>query len=1326
VSAVKIIIKYTVLSSLILFHITAFSFPWHLDVFSNEQGLTQNSITCSVSDKRGFHWFATQGGLNRFDGYDFKHYKSNSSETSISGNWITDCLNGEDENIWFSTASNGLNLLNTETGLFRVFNQHSEFAIASDRIWSIAVDTQKNLWIGHDKGQLTRLNITSNQVQSFTFSSLDKSNVIFQDIVFDDQDNLWLASSDGLFKFNSKNNTFRAIPNSKKQLLRLKKTPDGQLLIASKSGLAIFNPKTEHFQTLDQFNNIWITDILFDDESNVWISTYGQGIFYQSRTILLSQKFQNFSHSIEQRDGLVNDHLLSLYQDPQGVIWIGTDGYGLHRYDKTQNQFGHQKHQNDTPATIGHDFVRAILKDSQNQLWVGTRDGLNKKIENAFTHYKVDEANQKSLTNNNIFSLYEDGQKRIWIGTYGGGLLRYNPSSDDFSAYTVKSHQLSSDRVYAITGDPRGNLWLGSNNGLTRFNPDTLSVKHYKHNQDVNSISNNTVFSISYDRFDNVIWAGTRAGLNKLSLRDETFSHYQSDQTKPNNLSNNMVTSLYLQDENTLWVGTFGGLNKLNKKTQHIEKITESNGLLNDNIFAIAQEKSGNLWLSSNQGLTRYSPSTQQMQHFLPENGIQHNSFILGAAFQAADGELFFGGINGFNQFYPSQLELSNSPPDPVITDLLIYNQPTTTQKYLDKANQITKLISYTKKLSFEKADGAIGFKFSALNSASLPAQYQYAYKLSGLDEQFIYANEKQRQVSYSQLPAGSYKLKIKVKDQYGQWSNSKIMVGFTVIPPWWQSYIAYTVYFSIILLVMWLIIAARYRAKVAEQSSKNERELSQLKKQLLDNISHELKTPLSLILAPLESLQKRHKDTETSHQLSMIKRNSHKLLDQINQLLQLSERPSTIVKYVTPYSLPSLIEPLIADFVTLFDQKNILFKFENLAQQSHIALEPNHALSIISNLLSNAHQYTADGGQVTLKLSAKNHNLLVTISDTGIGIDPLYHDSVFQRFTRINAYNQSGSGIGLALVKQLAEQYAGTVTLESEINKGSRFTVTLPLSQTEVPDTSKVLIKPDISHSPAVKNKKILIVEDNDEMRDLIISLFIHHYICISAINGEQGLSLCKKEMPDLVISDVMMPVMDGYQLLKTLRADLATSHIPILLLSAKADSQSKLKGLDLLADDYLSKPFEPQLLIGRVQGLLSIRETLNQHLKRQLPVLSEAIKLDAHLAQSKDYVFTERVKTVVQEHYQNEAFSIEEFAAAVYLSPRALQLKMKALYNLTPSDYIRNTRLEFAQQLLKKNDLTIGLIAERVGFSSQSYFARCFKAKYALSPKHFRAQST
>ena len=614
VLTIKTTIYPAIIGFLWLFHNSALALSLHLDSFSNEQGLTQNSVTCSITDRRGFHWFATQGGLNRFDGYEFKRFKSHPTQPSLSSNWITDCVTTDNNLLWFSTATQGLNALNTDTGTFTHFNRSSPLAIKDNRIWSMLTDQHNNLWLGHEDGNLTRLNVAEHETAYFTYSPNTQGSIIFQDMVIDAKQNLWLASNEGLIKFDTKTAKFSHFSASKKQLWRLKLTPQGQLLIASKTGLSVFDLESEQFNDIKQLDGIWISDILIDNNEHLWLSSYGQGLYYNPNYQTTLTSFSQFKHLPQQRHGLVNDYLLSLYQDQQGILWIGTDGYGLQRYDMRQNQFNHQQHSDD-PNSISHDFIRALLKDSQGQLWVGTRNGLNRQTKDGFVRYHVDTSN---LTNNNIFSLYEDSQQRIWIGTYGGGLLRYNRESDDFTSFTVQSHQLSSNNIYAITSDRNGNLWLGSNQGLSLFNPDNLTIEHFKHSEQHNSISNNTVFSLVYDNVANAIWAGTRVGLNKLTLNNNEFSHYQADQTNPNSLSHNMVTALHLQDDNTLWVGTFGGLNKLNKTTAEITRITEHDGLLNDNIFAIKQDAKGYLWLASNQGLTRYQPSSKICSIFYP------------------------------------------------------------------------------------------------------------------------------------------------------------------------------------------------------------------------------------------------------------------------------------------------------------------------------------------------------------------------------------------------------------------------------------------------------------------------------------------------------------------------------------------------------------------------------------------------------------------------------------------------------------------------------------------------------------------------------------
>ena len=1298
----------------------------YLKTFNDEQGLSQNSITCSINDKLGFYWFATQSGLNRFDGYSFKSFRPDPNLNSISGNWVTDCLTHDEAYIWFATASNGLNLFNTQTSQFQHYSSGTHLAIANNQIWSLAKDSRNNLWLGHDEGKLTRLNHKEQSVQIFSLESSKYKKVLFRDMIIDKKDNIWLASNVGMFKFDVVTQSFTLFEKSPENIWRLAFKSQNEILIGTKKGLYNIDLNTKIYTSSSQFKDIWVTDFIINPDQSVWVSSYGEGLFFKSAQKSFTDKFTQYKVDEKSRTGLISNYLLSLYRDKQDIIWIGTDGYGLQRYDDKQRQFGHQKNVENDPSSISHDFVRAILKDTKGNIWIGTRKGLNKTSDNGFERYLHHSDKNQSLSHNNVFSLHEDIIGRVWIGTYGGGLMLYNSKSNDFSRYSVKSHNLLSNRVYAITSDDKGNLWLGSNKGITRFHPDTGNIKHFTtgDNKD-NALSNNTIFSLIFDQKANSLWIGTRNGLNFLNLNTEEFRHFNHEN---DGLTHNMVTSLYLERPNKLWVGTFQGLNVLDISNHKLTSDFNINNLLNQNIFAIKKDSKGSLWLATNKGLLRFNTEHKTVQTFSPSDGIQDNSFTLGASFQSQDGELFFGGIKGFNQFYPDNLNFTTQAPTPVITDLLIYNNPVSLalDKSIKTPIQTSYTASYADNLIFNENHGVIGFSFTGLRSGAAPEYYKYAYRLKGLDDKWIYTTANNRQINYSQLPAGEYQLLLKAADHYEQWSKIEQLIKFSVVPPWWKSTGAYFGYFLIFVVIIWLFLLSRYQIKLAQKESDKQKELHQLKSEFLDNMSHELKTPLSLILAPLESLLTRHTDEISQQNLLIIKRNSKQLLMFIEQLLLMSKGGNAQINIISPYHANPVFEQYFDDFKTLFKQKNITFSYlDETCLPCYLQLEHNHLVSIINNLLSNALKYTHHNGSVTLKLTSTKTMMTLTVSDTGVGIINSDQRKIFERFNRIKTTNETGNGIGLALVKQLVEKYRGKIKLTSELNVGSDFYISLPLvSVPQFNDEINVSAHSlkQFTHSAQQHLKTILIVEDNTDMQTLLVSLFNDEYNCISCSNGEKGLALCRLHVPDLVISDVMMPKFNGYQLLDAIRNDIAINHIPILLLSAKADVQSRIKGLDLLADDYLSKPFEPALLKSRVNALLSVREMLNQHLKLQLGQDAKSLKIDSTMAQSKDYSFTQKLKAVIEEHYHNEAFSVDLLANSLHLSPRALQLKMKAIYNLTPSDYIRNTRLEYAKSLLINTDKSIGFIAEQVGFSSQSYFAKCFKVHYGHSPKQFR----
>ena len=719
-------IYFTFYSLFLLLSLSTAARSLHLSTFSSQQGLSQNSITCSITDQQGFLWFATQGGLNRFDGYEFKRFKANSDDKSISGNWITGCVKDSKNQLWFSTASKGLNRLNPITGQFKVFSTHHDISLSEDKIWSMAIAKDDVLWLGHENGKLTRFDVSNNRFKHFHYKSVQP---LVRDIAIT-KEFIWLATDKGLISFDPITEQFTQHAQISVPLWHLKLLNNEKLIIGAKQGLYLLNLATQSSEQIEQFNSAWITDSLIDQQQNLWLTSYGQGLYFFPAGADLHGEHSHYHHDKQDPNGLSSDYLLSLNQDSQGIIWLGTDGYGVHRYDPKQQQFSHQL-KTSQANSLSHNFVRSIIKRANGEVWIGTRDGLNRKTTSGYQHFK------NALPNNNIFALHEDANQQLWIGTYGGGLIKYQDGLDEFAVFTMQSHQLASDRVYAITSDKTGALWLGSNQGLTRFEPASAKVTHYKHSDMQNSLANNTVFTLAYDNEEHALWIGTRAGLNKLDIDTEQFTLVDEQDSDEAGLSHNMVTSLLLSDDH-IWVGTMQGLNQVNTHSLTVKQITEQQGLANDNIFDILTDKQGMLWLATNGGLTRYNPSTQQMQQFLPEDGIQHQSFILGASYQADDGELFFGGINGYNHFYPEQLNLTHTPPTPVLTELLLNNRAIKSNHF-DK--QTNTLASATQTFSFAKSAGVIGFKFSALKNGATPKHYQYGYKLAGFDEQFLYTD---------------------------------------------------------------------------------------------------------------------------------------------------------------------------------------------------------------------------------------------------------------------------------------------------------------------------------------------------------------------------------------------------------------------------------------------------------------------------------------------------------------------------------------------------------------------------------------------------------
>ncbi len=1355
----------------------------YFDHFSIKEGLSQSSASCVLQDSNGFLWIGTQSGLNRYDGYQFKHYKYSEHPASLSGNWVTACLEDKQGRLWFGTAASGLNRFEPNTESFTHFKHEKDNtnSLRDNRIWSLLEDHQGQLWIGTEAGGVSRLNLARTEFTHFTHDK-DKTSSISPGMVRtlhqDKRGRLWLGTYSGLNLFTPKTEDFihyqhqPANPNSitKGSIWSLADDNQGNLWIGTLTGLDRFNPQKgtfTHFQhdpnKSNSLSHNWVFSLYASNDNKLWIGTYGKGLSVYD---LSEGSFTHYKNSETDTNSLSSNYILSMHSDQYGHLWIGTDGGGINRMIPSRSLFNHHQYSKLHPKGLSDNFVRSLLQDSQGQLWVGTRTGgLNRSIPGTknFEHYQHDPSNSSSLSNKYVFALHEDSQGNIWIGTYGGGLNQFNPKQKNFTRYQHNpkiKNGLTSNYLYVIKSEKNGKLWIGSNKGLDLFDPSDGSVTNYHHQPDkADSLSQNTVISLLYDR-QGRLWVGTRGGLNRLDPGAKGFIRYQENSQSKVAISSNIILSLHEDKNGSMWIGTMRGLNHFNTDTQTFTHYNETHGLASDHISGILEDNSGHLWLSTSHGLSKFNIQNKTFKNYLPEDGLQGNSFLPGSAFKSPQGELFFGGSNGFNHFFPQQLKPDPVAPTVILTDFLLFNQSVPIKmpdrEYLTKQTQyqLESSISTTKELTLTHNENLFSFEFTGLNLVS-PQRNQYAYKLEGFDQQWIYTDYKKRYATYTNIPAGSYQLRVRASNKDGLWTPKEARLKLIILPPPWKSWWAYTLYFivssGILLTVIWLI----YHRKIAEKDKQAALIIAETKDKLIGNVSHEFRTPLTLILGPLNKLIKNATSINERKSLKLIQRNGYRLLDMVDQMLDLTQLQSNDSIKFKYQELKTVINFIYQSFLPLAEEKNIQITIIDKSQKPlWVYMFPDAVEKLFVNIISNAFKYTQAGGQITITISNANlsskgiQQAEISIKDTGVGISPKELENIFKRFSRVesSSHHIQGTGIGLTLVKEILSRHDGHITVESKLNVGSEFIIQLPL--VENLKSQKLLINEDmqelttpqtlrsanddgneekdiITANNNLKLKKsLLIIEDNTEMRRYLKSILSQQYDCSCAENGEEGIMITQAQYPDIIVCDVMMPLLDGFAVVEAIRNNMATSHIPILLLSAKNDRESKLHGLNLLADDYLTKPFDEQELLTRVNNLLHIRTLVRRSLTQQVTDSEKSLFETNDALSEKDTLFVNNLQTVMAANYAEVNFSTEDLAQSLHIGVRSLQVKMKALFDLSPMDYLRMYRLQQAKQLLANTDISIGLIAEQVGFNSQSYFSRCFKAINQLSPKQFRQQ--
>ncbi|RIA10578.1 signal transduction histidine kinase [Flavobacteriaceae bacterium MAR_2010_72] len=1257
-------------------------------------GLSQNSVIDIAQDSIGYLWLATQDGLNKYDGKRFIHYNKQFEDiTRPTFSKLGKVYIDKQNRLWIVTNSGNLELYQPATDDFKTISNIKNVS-------TLYQDSSLNLYIGTYNSGLFKVDYKSKDtIQVLNPEDTHRSIYGFKET----NGNLLVSGSQMVFEIDA-SGTYSKIKVSEAKnanFSAIAQSNDGTIWLGS-FGDGLFYKK-EADENFVRFNsnelpkNLNIEDLLIDNKNRLWMATYGNGAYLYD---LSSNKLINFKANKNNPFAIHYNDILCLFEDVTGNIWLGTDGTGASYYDEHLIKFNVLTN-DQVPKTVNVDVARSITTDKDNNLWIGTSGKGLTRINFNTNDYKTYTTDNSALSSNRIISLsYQDNE--LWVGHQGFG-LNIIDGKGRFNSFP----EIKNFTIWRIIQETNHQSWLCTErHGIVLFDKNKGLIKQY--NQDNSSLTTNDIKTLVIGK-DSTIWIGTEHhGLFKLDRTSETITKIKE--------VDNKIKSLYFSDD-ILWIGTNGnGLKQFNVKTESIRTFTTAEGLPNNVIYGILQDLENNLWLSTNNGISKVSANSNtafEFENFNNNDGLQALEFNTGAYFQDNNGTLYFGGLEGINWFQPKQITFNPTKPKTIITGFQIF----------------TKDQPLVHNLTLKHHQNTATFSFSSLHF-SQPERNAYKYQLVNHDEDWVDAGNNNT-AHYTNLPPNDYTFKVISSNYDGVWNSTPATYAFTISQPWYLSTYALVCYAFLLVLLIFSIyryLKWRWHMKMQLQFEQQETErlkqLDEFKTRLYTNISHEFRTPLTLIKGPIEKqLEKSNLNSKDKKELELVHRNSDRLLNLVNQLLDLSKLESGNFKLaVAEGNISALLKQLVAAFEFKAKEKNIHFEHKiqtiNKAWFDYDVVE-----KIVINLLSNAVKYTPENGTIYFESTKQNGQLIITIVNSGNTIPHDELGKLFQRYFQ-NHKTSDGVGIGLSLVKELAIISHGNIVAHTMNKDDIQFTVTLPIEPSFYNSSeiiNKIQVNSEITFGAKSKSKTtnsnskdkplLHIVEDDEDVRSFIVSIFESEYRIRESTNGKEGIQNALKEIPDIIISDIMMPKVDGIQLCNTLKQDERTSHIPIILLTAKSGNLNEIEGLKTGADDYVVKPFNTNRLKIRVEKLILLRQKLQQH-------YSNSFDLKDINPSSVDQQFLNRLNKAFNANYTNPKFNSEQLSKIMAMSRMQLHRKLKALTGLSTTEYIRTQRLKIASKLILNSDLTVSEIAYQVGFNTPSYFIKCFKEMHNCTP--------
>ena len=1318
---------------------------------SPEGGFTFDAISTISEDKFGFIWFGSSNGVYRYNSVEtIKFINAPDDKSSLPGNNIRSLFLDLKKNLWIAT-NYGLAVYDYKNENFQRFALHDVYGTPKGiNVSQILQTADSSFWMV-DNGGFAGIDLAKNQVTYLPLPENQSKDVIRMAVKCKESDRIWLGGQrGGVYYCDPPYQKINFFVRARSEIV-LAILPDQDKIWVGYDwgGADIFTKQgqfVEHFgDEMTGRTNIPSSRVrtIFRNKDEIWVGTF-KGLV----------RIRQNGHEVvdkEKNAGLQSSSIFQIYRDSRNGIWVGTWSGGVSYINEWSNSFEHYRRES-ISNSLSDNVISDFEESPAGGVIAATEEGHLNYLDKGGNRFSLSRIQGEKGLVFSIKSLYTDRNGTLWIGTYASGIFYQTLGSKEYRHFDLIDG--FRDQFYDITSTNEG-MWFGSSiRGVFYYNFRTRQIKNFiPKNSDSESLSSSNVRSLLIDSRGN-LWVGTLNGLNRKNRDSEKFIRYFYNQNRKSRISSNIIYSLMEDSNHKIWIGTAGGgVNIYDPSTDTFAQLSHKDGLPGNDVCGILEDATGVIWMSTENGISAYSPVTRSFKNFDYTDGLQGNQFNPGSAFKSKNGELFFGGSNGFTRFDPKMMKENPVAPSAYITRLEINNQEVS---HLSDPGLVTQSLLTLDHLNLNFNQNSLRFEFAA-NNFLLPQKNRFKYRLTGYSTDWIEI-QKDNKAIFTKIPPGNYVFEVKAANNDGKWNETPTMLNITIRSPFWKSMYAVIIYI-VLLVVFFYILQRELRLRNRLRNSillernqrENEEKLHQLKLQFFTNISHEFRTPLTLILSPLSILKRKIAGQEEHiEHVVMIENNANRLLRLVNQILDIRKIELGKMDFQPQsFDLVALCQEVFQCFSLQENDRKIRFVFESDFSSLFATIEPDKIDKLIFNLLSNAMKYTYPGGTIWLSIkksewkpgiseeplhfvvgdSIQGKFVTVVVKNEGQGISGTDLPHIFERFYQ-SPGQITGTGVGLHLCSEYIQMHKGEIEVFTGEAMGATFYVRLPISENEIEKgVNKVIThtvvfeEPEIHpHHPSYsgvkseKDAKILVVEDNKEMQKFLQKLLSEFYSITTADDGTEGLKLVGEMGPDLVLTDVMMPGMNGNEFCHILKTDLNTSHIPVLMLTALSSVESQVEGFETGADDYVVKPFDDRILLMRIRNLLDSRAVLREKFTQAPNEWHEEMKKF-----KPDKELLDTATTIIEHHLVDGNFSVDILASELNLSRSSLHRKLRALTNQSATEFVKFVRINKSIKLIEGGETNIDEICFKVGFNSHSYYSMCFRKQLGQTPSDY-----